>query len=131
VKNVHIRYEDKYSIKNKTISFGIYIKEFRAETVDANGKPNFLNADEKIIYKIGELNGLNMYWNCLSNSDSLIIAKKDFNKNDNWVVSLLVAYQNRHLNLQLFLVLLQNILRDSITTGVINSIKFETCKVFF
>lgn len=87
VKNVHIRYEDKHSIKNKTISFGIFLKEFKAETVDSNGKPNFLNAEEKIVYKLGSLTGFNIYWNCGDKKDCLISTQSDFQpKKDAWAV---------------------------------------------
>ena len=90
IKNIHIRYEDKYSIKNKVVSFGLYFKEFRAETVDEEGRPNFLNADEKIVYKMGTLNGFNIYWNCNSNKeDSLIIQQKEFDKNRDFCVKFL------------------------------------------
>ena len=79
---MHIRYEDKHSIKNKIISFGMYLNEFKAETVDANGKPNFMNADEKIIYKIGNLTGFNVYWNCINDLslNNLISTRQEFTK---------------------------------------------------
>ena len=86
IKNIHIRYEDKYSIKNKIVSFGIFLKEFRAETVDAEGNPNFLNADEKLINKNGSLSGFNVYWNCNSIKDSLIVQQKEFEKNRDYCV---------------------------------------------
>ena len=81
LKNIHIRYEDNYSIKNKNVSFGLFLKEFKAETVDAEGRRNFLNAEEKIIYKQGILNGFNLYWNAdnsHTHKDSLIIQQKEF-----------------------------------------------------
>lgn len=79
IKNIHIRYEDNYSIKNRNVSFGLFLKEFRAETVDSEGRPNFLNAEEKIIYKQGILNGFNFYWNADgTHKDSLIIQQKEF-----------------------------------------------------
>ena len=96
---MHIRYEDKHSLKGKTISFGIYLKEFRAETVDANGKANFMNADEKIVYKLGSLKGFNVYWNCTNNRDSFLTTKPDFNpKNDKtWVTHLRDAIDSRQI----------------------------------
>ena len=99
IKNVHIRYEDKYSLKGKCITFGIYMKEFRAETVDADGKANFMNADEKIVYKLGELKGFNVYWNCTNNTDCFLTTKKDFNpKNDKtWVVHLRESIESRQI----------------------------------
>lgn len=82
IQNVHIRYEDKYSIKNKTISFGFYLKEFIAQTVDVNNKPYFSKADEKVIHKTGSLEGLNIYWNCNTNNPgSLIIEQNEFKLN--------------------------------------------------
>ena len=87
VKNVHIRYEDKYSIKNKVISFGLYLKEFSAQTVDVDGKPTILNFDAKTIYKSGVLNGFNVYWNCGEKKESLISMNID-EKSENWIVIL-------------------------------------------
>ncbi len=89
IKNIHIRYEDKFSVKNKNVSFGVYLKEFRAKTVDAEGKPNFLNAEEKIVYKMGTLTGFNVYWNCNNLKDSLIIHQKEFEKNRDFCVQFL------------------------------------------
>ncbi|CAF0714006.1 unnamed protein product [Brachionus calyciflorus] len=88
VKNVHIRYEDKHSLKNKNVSFGLYLKEFKAETVDEDGKPNFMNADAKIIFKLGSLNGFNMYWNCDfgDHKDLFISTRDEFDpKKNDWV----------------------------------------------
>ena len=85
IKNVHIRYEDKYSLNNKVISFGLFFREFKAETVDENGIPKFLNSDAKTIYKVGILNGFNMYWNCDQKKESLISMNLD-GKNENWLV---------------------------------------------
>jgi vacuolar protein sorting-associated protein 13A/C len=87
IKNVHIRYEDKYSINNECISFGFYLKEFRAETIDAFGKSNFSTSDEKVIYKLGALKGFNFYWNVSSNPESLISNTKFDAKSNIWNVS--------------------------------------------
>ena len=81
---MHIRYEDSYSLPGKHISFGFYIKEFRAETVDANGRPNFLGADEKVVYKLGVLLGANAYWNINDTNQAFVTAQPDKNK---WLVS--------------------------------------------
>ena len=79
VRNVHIRYEDKYSVKNKVISFGIYLKEFKAETVDASGNRSFSNADDKVIFKLGSLTGFNIYWNCAGQTtENLLSCMTDF-----------------------------------------------------
>ena len=62
--------------------------------MDETGKPNFSNADEKIIYKLSTLQGLNVYWNCMTRdkaAESLILAQKDFAKQPNsevWMVKL-------------------------------------------
>jgi hypothetical protein len=105
IKNVHIRYEDKHSLPNRNVSFGIFIKEFKAETVDAFGKPNFLNADEKVIYKNGSLKGFNLYWNISDNKDSLITMQPNFKtEKDKWI---------QHL-------------KESIDTGQILNVPFDT-----
>lgn len=92
VKNVHIRYEDKYSVEkqikghktkiNIPISFGIYLKEFLAQTVDTDKKPYFARSDEKIIFKEGTLEGFNIYWNCHHlKPGTLIIQQDEFKEN--------------------------------------------------
>ena len=94
VKNIHIRYEDKHSIKNKIISFGLYFKEFKTETVDADDKPNFLTSDEKTIYKKGSLVGFNSYWNYGEDKSSLIILQPNESdpKQQTWSVYKLELY---------------------------------------
>ncbi len=57
--------------------------------MDAEGKPNFLNAEEKIVYKMGTLTGFNVYWNCNSHKDCLIIQQKEFDKNRDFCVQFL------------------------------------------
>jgi vacuolar protein sorting-associated protein 13A/C len=94
---VHIRYEDKYSLPSKHISFGLYLKEFRAETVDVNGKANFLNADEKIVYKLGVLKGFNVYWNCEATHAGFLTTKAKFSPivNATWVDHLRDSIETR------------------------------------
>lgn len=70
-----------YSI-GKTISFGVYLKEFITQTVDEKSQPYFSQADDKIIYKVGQLKGFNVYWNCdINDSSSLMIEKPEFKAN--------------------------------------------------
>ena len=45
--------------------------------MDKDGNPNFLNADEKIIFKVGVLNGFNLYWNSLDPVESLLVTNAD------------------------------------------------------
>lgn len=111
VKNVHIRYEDKHSLKDKNISFGVYLKEFKAETVDEDNQPNFMNADAKIIYKLGSLSGFNMYWNCDFGQpyELLISSGKNFDPLDNnWI----------------------NQMKNSIDSNQILGSKFCNCSLF-
>lgn len=104
VQNVHIRYEDKHSLKDKSISFGVYLKEFKAETVDEDNNPNFMNAEAKIIYKLGSLSGFNMYWNCDFGQpkDRLISSGDDFDPLDNNWIDLMKnsIYSNKILKTQ-------------------------------
>ena len=85
INNVHIRYEDKYTNKDKVISFGIHIKSLKIETVNEHGDAKFSTSDS-VIYKMGKLTGFNMYWNSETSMDSLISTKKDL-KSDQWTVS--------------------------------------------
>jgi vacuolar protein sorting-associated protein 13A/C len=84
VNNVHIRYEDKYSIENKVVSFGLYFRNFRAETVDINGKSIFADSNAKTIYKVGVLTGFNIYWNCDDKKESTNLDEKK----EEWIVNL-------------------------------------------
>lgn len=63
------------------------MRDFKAETVDASGKPIFSSADAKIIYKVGKLTGFNIYWNCSNNTDALITPTLETDKNENWAVN--------------------------------------------
>lgn len=116
VQNVHIRYEDKYSIKNKTISFGIYLKEFIAQTVDDKGKEYFSSSDDKTIYKIGELVGFNVYWNTSYDhknkpeSAMLIIEQNEFKINN--------INNNKDYCVRM--------LKESIESGQLYDVKFQT-----
>jgi hypothetical protein len=65
------------------------MKEFKAETVDADGKPNFMNADEKIVYKLGSLSGFNLYWNCEKSIDCLISMRNEFKTNNDYCWNLM------------------------------------------
>jgi hypothetical protein len=67
--------------------------------VDANGNKSFLNADEKIVYKLGVLTGFNVYWNCTNNQDGFLTTKPDFNpKSDKtWAVHLRNSIETRQI----------------------------------
>ena len=58
-----------------------------------------MNADEKIVYKLGLLTGFNVYWNCANNQDGFLTTKPDFNpKNDKtWVVHLRDSIETRKI----------------------------------
>jgi hypothetical protein len=58
--------------------------------VDENGKSNFLNAAEKIIYKSGILKGFNFYWNSGDPKESLIVEQKNYKNDDVWTVNITV-----------------------------------------
>ncbi|KAK4469058.1 hypothetical protein MN116_006648 [Schistosoma mekongi] len=67
IKDIHIRYEDSYSIPNRTFSLGLTLSGLTFQTCDSNQKPIFIK-DESIreFNKYVKLTSLGVYWNPMS-----------------------------------------------------------------
>ncbi|CAI2725977.1 unnamed protein product [Schistosoma spindalis] len=67
IKDIHIRYEDSFSIPNRTFSLGLTLSELTFQTCDSNQKPIFIK-DESIrqFIKFVKLTSLGVYWNPMS-----------------------------------------------------------------
>ncbi|KAH8859148.1 Vacuolar protein sorting-associated protein 13A [Schistosoma japonicum] len=67
IKDIHIRYEDSYSIPNRTFSLGLTLSGLTFQTCDSNQKPIFIK-DESIreFNKYIKLTSLGVYWNPMS-----------------------------------------------------------------
>ncbi|CAH8497176.1 unnamed protein product [Schistosoma guineensis] len=67
IKDIHIRYEDSFSIPNRTFSLGLTLSELTFQTCDINQKPIFIK-DESIrqFIKFVKLTSLGVYWNPMS-----------------------------------------------------------------
>ncbi|CAG9772493.1 unnamed protein product [Ceutorhynchus assimilis] len=82
INNIHIRYEDKVTNPGKPFAVGITLAELVIESTDANWKKAIIEEVQKI-YKVVELEGLAVYWNCNTtmlsdlNPTELVAAMKD------------------------------------------------------
>ncbi|CAH8535581.1 unnamed protein product [Schistosoma rodhaini] len=67
IKDIHIRYEDSFSIPNRTFSLGLTLSALTFQTCDSNQKPIFIK-DESIrqFIKFVKLTSLGVYWNPMS-----------------------------------------------------------------
>ncbi|GAA6110095.1 vacuolar protein sorting-associated protein 13C isoform X2 [Tachysurus ichikawai] len=63
ISSIHIRYEDDVSDPQKPLSVGMTLSELSLQTTDENWRTCILNEAVKIIYKLGRLECLCVYWN--------------------------------------------------------------------
>ncbi|XP_060797783.1 intermembrane lipid transfer protein VPS13C isoform X2 [Neoarius graeffei] len=63
ISSIHIRYEDDVSDPRKPLSVGVTLSELSLQTADENWRTCILNEAIKIIYKLGRLECLCVYWN--------------------------------------------------------------------
>ncbi|KAL1007735.1 hypothetical protein UPYG_G00090880 [Umbra pygmaea] len=63
VTSIHLRYEDDISDPQRPLSMGVTLAELSLQTTDENWKTCILNEAAKIIYKLGRLECLCVYWN--------------------------------------------------------------------
>ncbi|KAK5644974.1 hypothetical protein RI129_006274 [Pyrocoelia pectoralis] len=63
IRDVHLRYEDDFSIPNEVVSIGITMDYFYVQSCDANWVPGFLHwSSSEESYKILEMHRLAIYW---------------------------------------------------------------------
>uniref|UniRef100_A0A0W0G3E4 Putative vacuolar protein sorting-associated protein vps13 n=1 Tax=Moniliophthora roreri TaxID=221103 RepID=A0A0W0G3E4_MONRR len=70
VKNIHIRYEDKFSVPGHPFAAGVTLASFTAVSVDDKWQPAFIESTAGAIHKLGKLESLAVYFD----TDSLSIS---------------------------------------------------------
>uniref|UniRef100_A0A914WWB3 Uncharacterized protein n=1 Tax=Plectus sambesii TaxID=2011161 RepID=A0A914WWB3_9BILA len=70
VKNIHIRYEDKYTNRRRPFAAGITLDSLDFQTTDENWIPTIHKEAVKLIFKLVQMNSLAVYWN----SDTKLIS---------------------------------------------------------
>ncbi|XP_059615380.1 intermembrane lipid transfer protein Vps13 isoform X2 [Phlebotomus argentipes] len=63
ISNIHIRYED-HSVGGQRFAFGITLKSFSVNTTDENWSKSYLKEVVSKVFKMAELEGLAVYFNC-------------------------------------------------------------------
>ncbi|KAJ7071032.1 vacuolar protein sorting-associated protein 13 [Mycena amicta] len=62
VKNIHIRYEDKFSVPKHPFAAGITLAGFTAVSVDGKWQPSFIESTAGAIHKLANLQSLAVYF---------------------------------------------------------------------
>ncbi|KAM6183629.1 intermembrane lipid transfer protein VPS13A isoform 1-T1 [Erethizon dorsatum] len=63
ISNIHIRYEDDITNRDKPLSFGISLQNLSMQTTDQNWVPCLHDETEKLVRKLIRLDNLFAYWN--------------------------------------------------------------------
>uniref|UniRef100_A0A0N4UN55 Chorein_N domain-containing protein n=1 Tax=Dracunculus medinensis TaxID=318479 RepID=A0A0N4UN55_DRAME len=63
IRSIHIRYEDKYTNRNRPFAAGITLEGLDFKTTDANWKETIHKGVVQIVFKLISLNNLSIYWN--------------------------------------------------------------------
>ncbi|XP_055701182.1 intermembrane lipid transfer protein Vps13 isoform X2 [Phlebotomus papatasi] len=63
ISNIHIRYED-HSAEGRQFAFGVTLKNFSVNTTDENWSKSYLKEVVSKVFKMAELEGLAVYFNC-------------------------------------------------------------------
>uniref|UniRef100_A0A183DUY2 VPS13 domain-containing protein n=1 Tax=Gongylonema pulchrum TaxID=637853 RepID=A0A183DUY2_9BILA len=70
IRNIHIRYEDKYSNRSRPFVVGATLEGINFKTTDENWNETIHKEVVKVVYKLVSLNNLALYWN----SDSTLFS---------------------------------------------------------
>ncbi|CAF1170061.1 unnamed protein product [Rotaria sordida] len=70
ISNIHITYEDKTTKPDHPFSFGITLNYIKLYTTNDEWTPVVSKDESPIMYKLGELNALSIYWNSNVKSQS-------------------------------------------------------------
>lgn len=68
INNIHIRYEDNYSVPGHEFSIGISLEELSAVSTNEGWQPSFLADNQVVTHKLATLGSLSLYWNTDSQS---------------------------------------------------------------
>uniref|UniRef100_G1SF78 Vacuolar protein sorting 13 homolog A n=1 Tax=Oryctolagus cuniculus TaxID=9986 RepID=G1SF78_RABIT len=66
ISDIHIRYEDDITNRDKPLSFGISLQNLSMQTTDQNWVPSLHDETEKLVRKLIRLDNLFAYWNVKS-----------------------------------------------------------------
>lgn len=69
IRDVHIRYEDSFSVPNEAVCFGITMDSLSVQSCDANWVPGFTHWSSSMeSFKLLEMQKLAVYWMTCNNS---------------------------------------------------------------
>lgn len=68
INNIHIRYEDNYSVPGHEFSIGISLEELSAVSTNENWEPSFIQDTKSLTHKLATLSSFSLYWNTDSKS---------------------------------------------------------------
>lgn len=63
IRNIHIRYEDNFTILGHPFSFGITLYNLSFDTTDENWEPCVLDVSARIVHKLVDISSFGLYWN--------------------------------------------------------------------
>ncbi|KAK3590891.1 hypothetical protein CHS0354_020869 [Potamilus streckersoni] len=87
VRNIHIRYEDRYTDPKNPFSIGVTLKELLFQTTDEHWKPCIIKEAVSQIYKLVKLESLSVYWNSKDTMFDLLDKKQILNNLKNMIAS--------------------------------------------
>uniref|UniRef100_A0A0K0FDI7 Vacuolar protein sorting-associated protein 13A (inferred by orthology to a human protein) n=1 Tax=Strongyloides venezuelensis TaxID=75913 RepID=A0A0K0FDI7_STRVS len=80
IRNIHVRYEDKYTNRQKPFAAGITLEALDFITTDENWKATIHKDVVKIVHKLISMNNLSVYWNSDTRLISDLASKEDIKR---------------------------------------------------
>ncbi|KAJ8920133.1 hypothetical protein NQ315_011790 [Exocentrus adspersus] len=69
IQDVHIRYEDCFSLHEQPVAFGVTIESLIAQSCDSNWLPSFVHTGKSESFKLLELQNFALYWTMLKEEE--------------------------------------------------------------
>ncbi|KAL1431458.1 hypothetical protein MTO96_014190 [Rhipicephalus appendiculatus] len=63
IRNIHIRYEDNFTIPDHPFSFGITLYNLSFDTTNDEWEPCILDESARIVHKLVDISSFGLYWN--------------------------------------------------------------------
>lgn len=63
IRNIHIRYEDNFTIPEHPFSFGITLYNLSFDTTNEEWEPCVLDVSARIVHKLVDISSFGLYWN--------------------------------------------------------------------
>ncbi|XP_077563183.1 vacuolar protein sorting 13C isoform X2 [Haemaphysalis longicornis] len=63
IRNIHIRYEDSFTVPGRPFSFGITLYNLSFDTTNEQWEPCVLDVSARIVHKLVDINSFGLYWN--------------------------------------------------------------------